>query len=365
MKLILYLSVLLFLSLSSCQQSETGEEGLCIKVKFGESLNTPFKMSQFVDSVCCVQVDSTYVIGHINEMKMADGCFYLCDKHEGVLYKVDKEGKVLLRLANRGRAKREYYNISDVDVNQCNGDIHVWDAVSRRFIVYSNDGTFIKDIPNNDIVRDFAVTNNGDYLIYTPDYNGHARRGLWLMDSSGAVKKQLVDIDEDFKYGGLYPSYLISLGNNRFGLMGGEDHDYIYEINNDSVVVRYHLDFGCSIPKELAKRALLNFENYKGRIYTKNNYFENKRWLLFYSSNMQQASMSIYDKYENRLYQISKPEDLIQDIALYGRALYMNDSMYVCIIEPNDLSDKEELKRLPIEIGGNTNPLLVIGKVKQ
>lgn len=80
---------------------------------------------------------------------------------------------------------------------------------------------------------------------------------------------------------------------------------------------------------------------------------------------MQQASMSIYDKYENRLYQISKPEDLIQDIALYGRALYMNDSMYVCIIEPNDLSDKEELKRLPIEIGGNTNPLLVIGKVKQ
>lgn len=365
MGMTLSLSFFLLLLLCSCQKTEKNVEGFCIKVDIGESVNTPFRMSQFVDSICYLQIDSTYIVGHISEMKMVDDCFYICDKHEGALYKVDKEGKVLLRLANKGRAKDEYYNMTDVDIDPHNGDIHVWDAVSHRFIVYSNNGSFIKDVPNNEVVRDFAVTNNGGYLIYTPDYNGQARRGLWLIDSNGTFKKQLVEIDEDFKYGGIYPRYLVSLGKNSVGLMGGEDRDYIYEVKDDSAIVRYHLDFGYSIPKELAERTLLNFENYKGKIYTKNSYLENKRWLLFCSSNIEQTSMSIYDKKENKHYQISKPEDIVQDVGLYGEALYMNDSIYICVVEPNNFPNKEELKKIPIAIGNNSNPLFVIGKIKQ
>ena len=149
-----------------------------IQVEFGKSINVPFSMSQFVDTVRYQQIDSAYTIGHISEVKMAGGCFYICDKHEGIIYKVSQQGKVLLRLANKGRARNEYYNLSDVDVNRKTGEIHVWDAVSHRFIVYSGDGTFVKDVPCNDVVRDFAVMDDGDYLIYTPDFNKESRRGL-------------------------------------------------------------------------------------------------------------------------------------------------------------------------------------------
>ena len=312
---ILSLSCISTLWMGGCRNAGMDMAFNNIQVEFGKSINVPFSMSQFVDTVRYQQIDSAYTIGHISEVKMAGGCFYICDKHEGIIYKVSQQGKVLLRLANKGRARNEYYNLSDVDVNRKTGEIHVWDAVSHRFIVYSGDGTFVKDVPCNDVVRDFAVMDDGDYLIYTPDFNKESRRGLWLVDSHGAFIRQLVEIDEDFRYGGLYPNYLVCLGRNRYGLMGGEDHDNI--------------------------------------------------WLLFQSSDMQQACMSLYDKKENRYHQISKPEDIVHDVGLYGEAVYMDDSIYVCVIEPNDYPDKREFSKIPVSLGSNTNPILVIGSTKQ
>ena len=362
---ILSLSCISTLWMGGCRNAGMDMAFNNIQVEFGKSINVPFSMSQFVDTVRYQQIDSAYTIGHISEVKMAGGFFYICDKHEGIIYKVSQQGKVLLRLANKGRARNEYYNLSDVDVNRKTGEIHVWDAVSHRFIVYSGDGTFVKDVPCNDVVRDFAVMDDGDYLIYTPDFNKESRRGLWLVDSHGAFIRQLVEIDEDFRYGGLYPNYLVCLGRNRYGLMGGEDHDNIYEIKDGTAIVRHHLEFGITIPKKLLERTLVNFHNHKGEVYTKSNYLENSRWLLFQSSDMQQACMSLYDKKENRYHQISKPEDIVHDVGLYGEAVYMDDSIYVCVIEPNDYPDKREFSKIPVSLGSNTNPILVIGSTKQ
>ena len=147
--------------------------------------------------------------------------------------------------------------------------------------------------------------------------------------------------------------------------MGGEDHDNIYEIKGDTAIVRHHLDFGISIPKKLSERTLVNFHNHKGEVYTKSNYLENSRWLLFQSSDMQHPCMSLYDKKENRYHQISKPEDIVHDVGLYGEAVYMDDSIYVCVIEPNDYPDKREFSKIPVSLGSNTNPILVIGSTKQ
>ena len=43
----------------------------------------------------------------------------------------------------------------------------------------------------------------------------------------------------------------------------------------------------------------------------------------------------------------------------------MDDSIYVCVIEPNDYPDKREFSKIPLSLGSNTNPILVIGSTKQ
>lgn len=353
-------------ALSSCSNAGADSEGPLLSVRFGESVNTPFRMSQLVDTVSYIQLDSAYTIGVVSEMKMVGGRFYICDRHESKIYVVDSKGRVTQCLSNKGRARQEYYATSDFDVDPLTEDIHVWDAVAHRFLVYSKEGTYKGDVPYDGVVRDFAVMGKGDYLMYTPDDNGRtARRGLWLTDSHGKFRRQLVEIDKDFKYGGIYPNYLVRLGNDGIGLMDGEDKDNIYRVSGDSAEVEFHIDFGMKIPEKIARRTLVDFNNYKGKIYTKNNYFENRRWLLFNSTDMNNMAMSIYDKKERRYYQLSGPEDLRQDVKVHGEPMFMNDSVYVCVVYPG--ADPAALSRMgvPVRPGNKTNPILVIAKLKR
>lgn len=353
-------------AMSSCVKTSEDSEGTLLHVCFGESVNSPFRMSQLVDTVCYAQLDSAYMVGVISEMKIVGDRFYICDGHESKIYVSDRTGNVTLCLYRKGRSREEYYAISDFDVNPVTEDIHVWDAVAHRFVIYSKDGTYKGDVPYDGVVRDFAMMDNGDYLMYTPDDNGPTtRRGLWLTDSRGKLKSQLVSIDRNFKYGGIYPNYLVRLGNNSIGLMGGEDKNNIYQVSGDNVEVEFHVDFGMEIPKKIAERTLVDFNNYKGKIYTKNNYFENRRWLLFNSTNMDDMAMSIYDKKERKYYQLSGPEDLKSDVKVQGEPMLMNDSVYVCVVYPGTDSAAMQKMGVSAPSGNNQNPILVIARLKQ
>ncbi len=360
-----YLLALVPLFFFSCNPTESDIE--CEKIfelHFGESKNTPFYLSQMIDTVSYIELDSSVAIGNIDEIVYSNDTIFLCDKQFGKIYVHDLEGNSVNVFDRRGRASNEYINIHDFDIDPITKNIHIYDGARHSFLVYSKDGEHLKTIRVSDIVRDFKMLKNGEYLIYTPDYNKGSMRGLWKIDSNGRFLEQLLTISVDFRYGGLYPQYLHRIDDNTIGLMSGEDNDAIYHITSDTIIGRYALDLGISIPKSLQKEKLLDFNKHKGVVYTKSDYYESKKWMSFSASNFNSILMYFYDKVNNKAYCITREEDIIEDVEVYGNFRFSDMNIGINLLYPHTiLSNPDLTKRFP-KITMESNPILVYVTLK-
>lgn len=336
-----------------------------IDIDFKEKGNDTFALSQIIEDVTYIKLDTSCFIGQIDEIKMHAGTYYICNKCEGAIHRFGKDGKHIMSLKKRGRARNEYIVINDFDVSPLNGEIHIYDSSSKRIMVYTKDGVFMRAFPTDDIIRDFAVMSNGDYLIYTPDQNGDARRGLWKTDSVGNFKEQLVIIDEEFQYGGLYPQYLFRIDDNQIGLMGGEDADNFYSISEKAAHEWLHLNYNITIPPSIQKERNPDFMKYKGKLYTKNTYSETHRWLWFHTTDLETEMLCIYDKSNDACYKLTRQEQLTMDRDMFGYTLSCYNDTFVNVIDAHTIiSDTTLHKRFP-DITENSNPVLEIAKATE
>ncbi len=360
-----YLLALVSLFFFSCNPTESDIE--CEKIfelHFGGSKNTPFYLSQMIDTVSYIELDSSVAIGNIDEIVCSNDTIFLCDKQFGKIYLHDLEGNSVNIFDRRGRASNEYINIHDFDIDPITKNIHIYDGARHSFLVYSKYGEHLKTIRVSDVVRDFKMLKNGEYLIYTPDYNKGSMRGLWKIDSNGRFLEQLLAISDDFRYGGLYPQYLHRIDDNTIGLMSGEDNDAIYHITSDTIIGRYALDLGISIPKSLQKEKLLDFNKHKGVVYTKSDYYESKKWMSFSASNFNSNLMYFYDKVNNKSYCITREEEIIEDVEVYGNFRFSDKNIGINLLYPHTiLSNPELTKRFP-KITMDSNPILVYVTLK-
>ena len=350
----------------SCESNILDKNIKNIDIVFGQSENAPFSMSQMVDSVFYVQLDSNCNINRIDEMKVVGNKFYLCDKMKGCIDVVNTSGNLISTIQHKGRAKSEYILLSDFDVSSSTDEIHIFDIATHFMLVYSSEGNYKRSYLVNDVIRDFAVMNNGDYLLYTPDYNNDSRRGLWVMDSCFNFKKQLVEIPETFRYGGIYPNYLVHIDDERIGLMAGEYDDNIYTITDDTILTQYHLNFNIDIPQSLTERNVLNYNKHKGELYTKNNYYETLRWLLFNATDMEKQSLCFYDKKNDKKYVLTQKEDLIEDgKALGGEILCSNKDIIVIVQYPEIISKYPNINKIFPNLKQNSSPILEFIKLSK
>lgn len=369
MKFIYFAIVLIFFSscVDTSKKTDIDKDTICLNLQFGKSVNAPFKTSQMVDSSTYIQLDSACKVGRISEIKLHDSVLYLCDKHAEAVYRFNLSGEFLGEIQHLGRAKNEYCQISDFDVSMTNGDIFIWDASIKRFQVYSKEGEFKKSVEyRNEVVHDFAVMNNGDICIYTPYHPKNALSGAWLIDSLGTFKKQLVSISKDFNYGGIYDNYLTRIGNDTIGLMGGEDKDNFYHLTSENAIVKFHADFNIKIPKELQKRNEINTEKYAGKIYTKNRYFENDKWMFFVATDFKSSIITFYDKTNNKSYQLTNKEELIMDAEFLGQILLMDNKRIISVIYTDGINDedKKTLRAKVPDCEVNSNPIIVFINTK-
>jgi len=357
---------LIFTTMSSCHHEMMDDDTIQIDVAFGESKNVPFRVSQMIDTVEYHQLKASQPVGFINDIKVAGNFIYLCDYHSGIIYVFNRQGEMHECILHRGRAQNEYINIGKMDVDPDNGDIHVYDVSTRRILEYTPSGEFLRQSKCEDVVTDFLVMPGGRYLMYTPYYTKGGHRGLWMTDSCCNFLKQLVSIDDDYRLGGVFPRYLTRIDNNTAGLIGGEDKDNIYAITGDSVSARYHINYNITIPLSLKKDELANYEEHKGEIYTKTNYFENTQWLIFQSFDMENVVWTFYDKLNDVCHNISREEDLVRDIFFSPNFLYMDADAIYGMIYPYQIADLDEFSKynIPLE-QGNDNPILVVYKLKQ
>lgn len=362
-KAILILSVVLLFSCKGKREFKEDANTKVFQAYLDEETASPARLSDFIDSVSFIPIasDSCLLIADIADVRYFKEHFYILDSKLKSIIEVDGRGNIIHMLSRQGRAPGEYVNIYAFDLNPSNGEIHIYDDGSRQILIYDRLGTFLRKVAVQDIIRDFAVFSNGEYVFYTPDYIKGNRRGLWRVDQQGKFKEQLVSIDENFRYGGIYPKYFHRLNNDVVSLMGGEDHDRIYHITSDGVTVPYKLDIDRTISEELKSgRNTGSYEKYAGVCYTKNDYMETDKLLMLAVTDMKKRLMLLYNKKENKVGYIRRQEDLIEDINAYRMPRYGNNGVMIGVLDVGFiLSFKVLQERFPF-ITTDSNPVLVV-----
>lgn len=356
--------VFFFLSCSNRTENASVKQ---IQLSFKESSSDVFKTSQMIDSIYYIVLDSTFQLGEIDEVKVVGDMFYFVDKHNGIISRFDKAGKFVGSFKKSGHSKIEYVKMSDADISQ-NGEYHIYDEASRRIVRYSSSGDFIDAFKFNDISLDFAVLNNGDYLFYTPHYQSEGHSGLWKTDNSGKFKNQLISLEDGFKYGVFYPSYIKKYDNDLYGIMGGEDKDNIYSVSSDTVINTFHVNVGLEIPKQLRTEMNVDFNKYKGQIYIKPFYMESSRWLYFSCINFEKSISCCYDKKNNICYNITNPGNYVDDmyfVGIAGSDCVYDGKCWLTLLSPSVIKSSESLSKLFPNITENSNPVIRIALLSE
>ncbi len=347
-------------STMACTQTTNKSLVKQVYIDFEKEDSTKFYTSQIFSKVSYVNLENMVPVGQIDKVCQFENVVYLCNRNEGKIHQFDTNGKYLTTLNKQGRAGDEYIKLSIFDVSSDNGDVHIYDEGRKRMLVYSKEGNLKRKFDIEDIIRDFAIMDNGNYLMYTPDKNGESRRGLWLTDSDGKFIKQLVDIDQKFQYGGIYPQYLYHIDNKTIGLMGGEDKNNFYMITGEDVSIQMHANFEISIPSELKQQRIIDVSKDKKHIYTKNNYKESHRWLWFHTTDFDKSILCFYDKVNDKCYQVKAQENLIEDVVILGQSMSCYNDKMINVVYASSIIALPELREKFPEVSDTSNPVLEI-----
>lgn len=361
-KIVLILSVIFLFSCKGRQELKEDVNTKIFQAYLDGETTSPVKLSDFIDSVSFLPIvsDSNVLIHEINDVRYYKGHFYVLDTKMGAVLEVDERGNIIHILSKRGRAPGEYTGIYAFDINPSNGDIHIYDGGTKQILVYDLSGAFLRKVPVQDIIHDFAVFSNGEYIFYTPEFMKGNQRGLWRVDRQGNFKEQLVSINENFRYGGIYPKYLHRIDDEVVSLMGGEDHDRIYHITKDSITIPYKLDIDRIISEELKGGEPVNYEKYAGVCYTKSDYLETDKLLMFAVTDMRKRLLFLYNKKDDQIGCIRRQEDLIEDIDAYTMPRYGNNGVMVGVLDVGFVLNFKVLQEKFPFITTDSNPVLVV-----
>ena len=218
----------------------------------------------------------------IKKVRVVDNKLFIQDLEKIVIFNL--EGKYVGAINKRGRGHGEYLSLTTFDVNNNSKQIIIYDAFNHKLLFYNYAGNYIKqvEIPNTDLVRDFAVFPNGDMLFYTPDYNGKGiKRGLWQTDSTYTFKKQLVHIDDNNRFCSLTHNYLVHVNDTLISLMGEIDNNNLfYHITPDTITVSYKLKSDIVIPKRILGVDDYDIDKNPNKVYDKGGHYETDRVMI-------------------------------------------------------------------------------------
>lgn len=175
------------------------------------------------------------LVGQPVIMEMKDSVMML--KEENILYSFDlHSGKFLSKLDKRGSGPYEYLRIGDVMYSPNTKRLCLFDDVSSRMIIYSDDGTPISEI-KNDSIASVGMNSLGQFIV---TYWTHTHKGQHLVGV----------YDKDF-------SYLTSFINNDSDSeleVNLHKVNPVYTFNGDSYV--YVQDSLCSVTEKGVKTVL-------------------------------------------------------------------------------------------------------------
>ena len=286
MKNILLLSLLLLLL--SCKENSN-------KIPIDLSKHVPeIYFSEFADSISYLTLDmrDSCLISEVDQIYKDSNLIFVKDRRRNGIFIFDENNRYKNRINYYGRGPGEFIRLSTACINPTDKQIGIYDSFSRKILIYSYEGKFIKEVFVNDYVLDFTFTSNKGFIFIYPSYmTPKERSGLWLTDSNGIFVKHLYHLNPEHKASMFfYFSYTPQLDHNQGILYYDRWADRLLQVNQDSSKCIYEFDLREKIPESLKKDPDFRLEEHflSTCFFNMPNYFlacyasiNNRYWVLF------------------------------------------------------------------------------------
>lgn len=364
------LFLFIFLLLNSCSINQANNDipdGACqiyAPIDKPESTSLP-RMTDLFESIDTVYLSATEdnsLISSVDDVKLLNDTIFI--QSGETIFLFNRDGSYISRINRRGRGRGEYLSITRFDISANNKELYILNSELKKVVCYSFDGSFIRQFEIEDFVEDFAITSDGDFLFFNPKYyKGRGRRGVWKTDSNGTFKKQLITIDDTFQHIIIVDHYFCHINDKTIGIMGLEDHDYFYAIDNDSAKVMFQMTSDI----QMTKRTKRNQEAKDNQAeYLKVDYFENDRVLQFVLANLQDRShvRVLYDKEKAITYRTYHSDYLkITDVSeIFPVNVSCYNGYYIFYLQGNQIESNVIYHKLFPTVTEQSNPVLFIAK---
>ncbi len=371
------LSGLLFAALGTASAQNEGrslsQKEISIPLKAERSVNVPIRLSDIMEAPQYIRITSKGLVGKIGDVKFQDGRFYVLDMDHSSLLVLDGEGRERFTIRKQGRAWDEYISLWSFDVHPRTGEISIYDQAGRKIVVFSPEGKYLRTVSvpvdGYGVFRDLAVTMQGSYLLYAPDPHGKRKFGLFEMDASGKMRRQLVCPERDFRQCVLRQplTYFSRLSDGSLRLMGeaDRDEDYTFSAKGELFVpYRFVYDVRLSAKTRRSEYPATGADETYHQV---TNSIETDRWILFLLFFRNRSHYMVYHKPTGRL-QMAVPDAR----GRFGRDLVLDGRPFLPIRGAGDrvLSyveydpDNVLFQQAVQAVGPTENPVLVVAKLK-
>ena len=363
-KIIIILSFIAFNYLS-CGHIDEANEGIWnvyipLKNENKTDLALISELSNHMDTIYLSSNDNC-IVGRIEDVLIDNDVLFIVSNNSILKFSID--GIYLDKIERRGRGHGEYISINRIDLLPSKKEIYIFDRNSKKILVYSYDGNFIRNIDLEDYPQDFAILPNGDLLYFTPQtYKGIPRRGLWKTDSLGCNEELLIPIDDSYKKVSIIDRYLVHIDSCTVGLMGIEDTDLFYNISSDTIKTTCRFSTDISMSKHKTRNNEIIEEPLSG--YIKAGYFESNRLLIFEATDAVSTNVRVVvDKQNKKQYNLySSDLKRIQSIdEAFPFFNYCYNGNFFTVLYANEILSNEKFYQdfFPT-ITSESNPVITI-----
>lgn len=368
MKYWIILLACLFVS-CSMDSNKPEHEGLSVEkvLAFDNAVKRNFKYSELFDSVSVIPFDTVgdFFLQDAVNVKYELGHFFVRDRSHRIFI-FDGKGKGVAKIDRKGQGAHEYVQIESFDVSCTDSTVCLF-VFPPRLMFFDMQGCFLKETKVNVKGEDCALVGQDKIAVFTDNLN--------TTTSHRANQLEVLDL-HDIKSVGFLPGYRWLAGGTMPSfqqrrvftstsagecLMAHPLSNNVYRIVDDSVSVKYRIDFGSRNPVPelkddfVAPEGVVPYLEKEFPVYGFNSCWENDSWFHLSAYIGGEMTDMLYDKHQNILYDCGPLNDDMTDAMTFP--VKAENDYLVSFANSGDIIGLEEYRQMKGKNVKDYNPV--------
>ena len=168
--------LLAFAILTSCA-SEGKDDLKIIKVEKDKLVDLDLSDISVDVKAITLETSDSCLLSHIMKVEQSDSFLFVFDFSGPKVLQFSSDGRFIKKTGNKGRGPGEYPNLRTFALDKLNKQICI--ATSKKLMVFSYTGAFLKEVRHNFLVEDMTYTDDG-LKILTTGFGAREESGSFL-----------------------------------------------------------------------------------------------------------------------------------------------------------------------------------------